>query len=280
MKPLNLKNVTQYVEKNIGDFHKRRLDKIEAINLNEILRSKNPYLFKAKNVNRADEIIEPILNAYISSSEETIFGNWLERLAIFINQSVYNGQKAGVPGIDLDFSDGKSRFLVTIKSGPDWGNDSQVAKMVDNFNTARKRLQTSGARVQITCVNGCCYGRSRPSTELKAKGNYYKMCGQRFWELISGDAKLYIELIVPLGHDAKKRNDEFKASYDALVNKFTKEFLNSYSNAAGNIDWEKLVIFNSSWPIKKVNPKSGLKNISVIKSSTKAITAKTIKKRK
>lgn len=269
MTPLNLKDVTQYVEQNIGDFHKRRLDKIQGINLREILRSKNPYLFKAKNVNRADEIIEPILNAYISSSEETIFGNWLERLAIFINDKVYKGQKAVVPGIDLDFNDGTNRYLVTIKSGPDWGNDSQVAKMIDNFNTARKRLQTSGAKVQPICVNGCCYGRSRPSTEFKVKGNYHKMCGQRFWELISGDPKLYVELIVPLGHDAKKKNDTFKQAYDAIVNKFTKEFLNDFSDAAGNIDWEKLVVFNSSWPISIPKPIKGKSSSSTAKKALK-----------
>lgn len=271
MTPLNLKSVTQYVQQNIGDFHQSRLKKIEEIKLKEVLRKKNPYLFKAKNVNRADEIIGPILDAYISSSEESIFGNWLERLAIFINQSVYGGQKAVVPGIDLDFNNGTNRYLVTIKSGPDWGNDSQVAKMVDNFNTARRRLQTSGAGAQAICVNGCCYGRSRPTTELKAKGNYYKMCGQRFWELISGDPKLYIELIVPLGHDAKKRNEEFKASYDAIVNKFTKEFLNDYSDATGNIDWEKLVVFNSSWPIKP----TALKQAKSIKNTAKKVSVKT-----
>jgi hypothetical protein len=250
IKPLDLQDVTQYVEQTIGDFHKSRLEKVASIDLAKILRSKNPYLFKAKNVNKADEIIEGILSAYISSSEEGIFGNWLERLAIFINQLVYNGQKAGVPGIDLDFSDGANRYLVTIKSGPDWGNDSQVAKMVDHFNSARKRLQTSGAAVQVICVNGCCYGRSRPSSEFKEKGNYYKKCGQRFWELISGDPTLYTELILPIGHEARERNDEFTASYNALVNKLTREFLIDYSDPSGNIDWRKLVIFNSSWPEK------------------------------
>src|SRR2546430_712236 len=101
MKQLNLKDVTRYVEENISTFHQRRLDKVKIIQLKEVLKSKNPYLFKAKNVTTANEIIEGILTAYISSSEEGIFGNWLERLAIFINDSVYYGRKAGVSGIDL-----------------------------------------------------------------------------------------------------------------------------------------------------------------------------------
>ncbi len=103
MKKLSLANVTQYVETHIGEFHQKRLDKIRKIKLKEVLRSKNPYLFKAKDVTTANEIVDGILNAFLSSSEEGIFGNWLERLAIYINDSVYRGRKAGIDGIDLDF---------------------------------------------------------------------------------------------------------------------------------------------------------------------------------
>jgi len=250
MKKLNLKSVTQYVEKNIGDFHQRRLDKVNGIKLKEVLKSKNPYLFKAKNVSSASEIVEGILNAYLSSSEEGIFGNWLERLAIFINDSVYQGRKAGIEGIDLDFDKDGNRYLVSIKSGPNWGNDSQVKKMIDQFDTARKRLATSGNKGSIICVNGCCYGKSREQSEYKSKGNYFKMCGQRFWDFISGEPDLYIKIIDPLGHEATEKNEEFKKSYANLLNRLTKEFLTDFCNDDGSIDWEKLLIFNSSFQTK------------------------------
>jgi len=250
MKKLNLKSVTQYVEKNIGDFHQRRLDKVNGIKLKEVLKSKNPYLFKAKNVSSASEIVEGILNAYLSSSEEGIFGNWLEILAIFINDSVYQGRKAGIEGIDLDFDKDGNRYLVSIKSGPNWGNDSQVKKMIDQFDTARKRLATSGNKGSIICVNGCCYGKSREQSEYKSKGNYFKMCGQRFWDFISGEPDLYIKIIDPLGHEATEKNEEFKKSYANLLNRLTKEFLTDFCNDDGSIDWEKLLIFNSSFQTK------------------------------
>ncbi len=247
MKKLNLQNVTQYVEDNIGEFHQRRLETVNSIKLKEVLKSKNPYLFKATNVSSASEIVEGILNAFLSSSEEGIFGNWLERLAIFINDSVYNGRKAGIEGIDLDFDKEDQRYLVSIKSGPNWGNDSQIKKMCDQFDTARKRLSTSGSKGSIVCVNGCCYGKSREQSEYKSKGNYYKICGQRFWDLISGEPDLYIKIIEPLGHEAAEKNNEFKISYGNLVNRLTKEFLDDFCNQDGSIDWEKLLIFNSSF---------------------------------
>jgi hypothetical protein len=247
METLNLKDVVKYVEDNIGDFHQRRLDKVKSLQLKEILTTKNPYLFKAKNVADANEIIKDILNAYISSSEEGVFGNWLERLAIFINDSVYHGRKAGVSGIDLDFDKDGKRCLVAIKSGPNWGNDSQVKKLIDQFNTARKRLSTSGALVNVVCINGCCYGRTRERYEYKAKGNYYKLCGQRFWDLISGVPTLYTDLIIPLGHEAEAKNEEFKVHYGNLVNRLSREFLQDFCNIDGSINWNKLIVFNSEF---------------------------------
>jgi hypothetical protein len=190
MNHLNLTDVSKYVEDHIGDFHKRRLEKVTGLQLKKVLLDKNPYLFKAKNVKDAHDIVQGILNASVSSSEESIFGNWLERLAIFINDLVFQGRKAGIAGIDLDFDKDDKRYIVAIKSGPNWGNDGQIKNLINEFNTARKRFSTSGGIVNLVCVNGCCYGRTRETYEYKEKGNYYKICGQRFWEIISGDATM------------------------------------------------------------------------------------------
>lgn len=261
MKKLNLYDVTQYVELNIGDFHQRRLDKVTNIKLKEVLATKNPYLFKAKNVTSASEIVEGILSAFLSSSEEGIFGNWLERLAVYINDSVFNGRKAGIAGIDLDFDKDGIRYLVAIKSGPNWGNDSQILKLIDQFNEARRRLSTSGAIINLVCVNGCCYGKGLLRFEYKKKGNYYKMCGQRFWELISGEPDLYTKLIEPLGHDAEAKNKEFNEVYGNLRNRLEREFLIDFVNDDGGINWDKLVKFNSFNQPKIPKVKSQKKSI-------------------
>jgi len=76
------------------------------------------------------------------------------------------------------------------------------------------------------------------------------MCGKRFWEFISGEPDLYIKIIEPLGHEAKERNNEFKISYGNLLNKLTKEFLIGFCKEDGSIDWEKLLIFNSSFEVQ------------------------------
>ena len=91
MKQLNLTDVTKYVEDNIGVFHQKRIERLNRLNLKTVLKKKNPYLFKAKHILTAGEIVQGIADAFISSAEETIFGDWLEGLAIFINQKVYSG---------------------------------------------------------------------------------------------------------------------------------------------------------------------------------------------
>jgi hypothetical protein len=242
MEKLNLKDVLQYVEQNIGTFHQKRIHSLDDLKLSKVLKRKNPYLFKAKYVLTAEKIIKGLVDAHISSNEETIFGDWLEGLAIFINGKVYGGYKSGITGIDLEFDDNGMRYIVTIKSGPNWGNSSQIKKMVTDFKTAKKALRTSNSQLNIVAVNGCCYGRENKPD----KGDYFKYCGQQFWEFISGDNELYIEIIEPLGHKAKEKNDDFLKSYSQMINKFTKEFANDFCKESGEIDWDKLVQFNSA----------------------------------
>ncbi|HPT40699.1 MAG TPA: PmeII family type II restriction endonuclease [Candidatus Paceibacterota bacterium] len=242
MKKLNLQDVSQYVEQHIGTFHQKRIQSLDTLKLSQILKRKNPYLFKAKYVLTAEKIISGIVDAHISSSEEGIFGDWLEGLAIFINGKVYNGRKSTTKGIDLEFDNKGIRNIVNIKSGPNWGNSSQIAKMVSDFKTAKKTLRTSNSQLNIVAVNGCCYGRDNQPD----KGDYYKYCGQSFWEFISGNANLYTDIIEPLGHKAKEKNDEFLKSYAQMINKFTLEFSIEFCKKSGEIDWEKLVRYNSS----------------------------------
>lgn len=230
-----------YVEKNIGTFHQKRLQSINKLKLDQILKRKNPYLFKAKNILTAQDLVKTILDAYLSSQEETIFGDFLEGLAIFVNQQVYNGQKSSAEGIDLEFTKNHIHYLVSIKSGPNWGNSSQIRRMVDNFKKAKKILRTSNHEIHIIAVNGCCYGKENHPD----KGEYLKYCGQAFWEFISNDKNLFIEIIEPLGHKAKEKNQEFYEAYAQIINSFTLEFANKFS-VSGKIQWDSLVKFNSS----------------------------------
>ncbi len=240
MATLEIEDVTGYVEQNIGAFHAARVQSLSTLELSRVLKRKNPYLFKAKNVQTSEVIVKQLLDAYLSSQEETIFGSFLEGLAIYINGIVFGGSKSAAEGIDLEFVRDDIKYIVAIKSGPNWGNSSQIKRMKTNFQQAKKILGTNTSKMNIIAVNGCCYGRDgRPD-----KGEYLKLCGQKFWEFISGNSDLYTDIIEPLGNQAAEKNQEFTDQYAAIINKFTSEFTNEYCEE-GIINWSKIVKLNS-----------------------------------
>lgn len=241
MKPYNNQIAFDYVSHHIDEFHAARIKSLERLRLKTVLKKKNPYLFRAKGIVEASDLIRNLVDAFISSNEETIFGDWLEQLAIYINGQVYGGIKSGIHGIDLEFDKDNVRYIVSIKSGPNWGNSSQIRKMKEDFISAKRTLRTSRSRLTVEAVNGCCYGQDKNPD----KGDYFKYCGQRFWEFISGNENLYQELIIPLGQDAKKRNENYNRLLGGKINIFVAEFVNDFCNADGTINWDKLIEFNS-----------------------------------
>ncbi|MEH0007622.1 MAG: PmeII family type II restriction endonuclease [Flavobacteriales bacterium] len=241
MKRLDLTDVTEYVESHIEAFYRKRIERLDELQLKTVLKKKNPYLFKAKHLLTAGEIVKGITAAFISSNEETIFGDRLEGLAIFINQKVYNGWKSGIQNVDLEFDKGDIRYIVNIKSGPNWGNSSRISKMKSDFKAAIRKLRTGNSNLMVMPINGCCYRMDNKPD----KGDYYKYCGPEFWEFISGNDELYTEIIEPLGYKSKERNDDFAISYSKMCNRFTKEFIHDFCSQDGGIDWVKFVRFNS-----------------------------------
>ena len=94
MKSLNLDEVFNYVENNIGSFHSKRLENLNKLKFSQILKRKNPYLFKAKYILTAPDFVKTLLDSHLSSQAETIFGNFLDVLSIFINGKVKGGKKS------------------------------------------------------------------------------------------------------------------------------------------------------------------------------------------
>lgn len=242
MKKLNLQQIYEYVEKYISIFHKRRLDYVQnKVDLLKILKQKNPYLFKAKNVLTAQDLIKGFFDAFLQSQEETLFGDFIEGLAIFVCGKVYSAKKSELTGVDLEFEKDGIIYIVEIKAGWNWGNSSQIRQLNINFENAKKALRTKIGK-KVVAVNGCCFDKDNKPD----KGGYLKLCGQRFWEFISGEKRLYINIIEPIGHKTKERNDEFMENYARIVNKLTLGFSQQFCDD-GKINWAKLIEYNSGF---------------------------------
>ena len=135
--------IDKYIRKNIARFHNNRLDRIQRLKLTDILKRKNPYLFKAT------QHIQPVL--------------------------------------------------------------------------------------------GICYGKFKTVNN----GEYLKIGGQSFWHFISGSSSLYVDLIEPLGHEARLHNEKYLIEKDNTYNRFAREFTNMFCDDTGQIKWAELVKFNS-----------------------------------
>ena len=165
----------------------------------------------------------------------------MEELAIFVCAKTCDGKKSAAEGIDLEFERDNAVYLVAIKSGPNWGNSSQIARMRDNFRKAKRILGTNAKARNVICVNGCCYGRETTGD----KGDYLKLCGERFWTFISDVPTLYTDIIEPLSQSAVEHDDRFKAEYEIVLERFTQQFRKEFCDSNGLINWEELVRFNS-----------------------------------
>jgi len=240
MNQLDLNQVCTYVNKNIDSFHKSRIKSLEDLKLEKLLK-KNPYLFKAKNITTASELVFGLLDAFLSSSEEKLFGDFLENLAVFIAEMTCDGHKSTAQGVDLEFFNKGIHYVVSIKSGPNWGNSSQQAKLEQDLKNTVTRVRQSLRGINVQPVLGICYGKTKTSF---IRG-YLKVVGQNFWYMISEDKNLYTEIIEPIGYKAKDHNETFHEQKGNVTNRFTKQFIERFCTEIGSINWDKLIEFNS-----------------------------------
>ena len=76
-----------------------------------------------------------------TSQEETLFGSFLEGVAIFVCGKTFDGFKSKRVGLDLEFMRDGRYYIVSIKSGPKWANSDQINRMKTNFEANVRALQ-------------------------------------------------------------------------------------------------------------------------------------------
>ena len=243
--PLNNSYDEQEVVKAVATaletFYANLIEKIDGLNIKKVMKLKNPYLYRAKAMQSASEIVESVLTAFVSSSEETIFGNcFFEPIAI----AASGGNKALAEGIDIMIQDNTTNTIsaIAVKSGPAVFNADSKKRQEQNFMVASKLAQQVKARYEAYI--GYCYGKKKDSGRGKPK-MYQELAGKRFWTELTGDEDFYIKIIGYMGTMPEKYVADYKESYNKAANRLVREFSNSFCKEDGSIDWEKLVEFNS-----------------------------------
>jgi len=233
------KAVIEAIAQALETFYANLIAKIDELNIQKIMKRKNPYLYRAKAMQNAAEIVESVLTAFVSSSEETIFGNcFFEPIAI----AASNGNKALAEGIDIMIQDKgeNTMYAIAVKSGPSVFNADSKKRQEQNFMA--KLAQQAKARYEAYV--GYCYGKKKDSGRGKPK-MYQELAGKKFWTELTGDEEFYKKIITYMGTLPEQYVAQYQESYNKAANRLVREFSNDFCKEDGSIDWEKLVEFNS-----------------------------------
>lgn len=225
----------------LENFYGSLIEKINKLNIQKVMKKKNPYLYRAKAMQSASEIVDSVLTAFVSSSEETIFGNcFFEPIAI----AASGGNKALAEGIDLMIQDDETNtiYAIAVKSGPAVFNADSKKRQEQNFIAASKLAQQAKARYEAYI--GYSYGKKNVTSKGKPK-IYQELAGKKFWAELTGDEEFYKKIITFMGTLPEQYISEYKESYNRAANRLVREFSISFCKEDGSIDWEKLVEFNS-----------------------------------
>lgn len=237
----NEKEVISAIANALETFYGSLIKKIDELDIVKIMKRKNPYLYRAKAMENASEIVENVLGAFVTSSEETIFGNcFFEPLAI----AASGGNKALAEGIDFMIHDNKNNtiYVFAVKSGTSVFNADSKKRQEQNFIAASKLAQQTKARFEAYI--GYAYGKKKESGRGKPK-MYQELAGKKFWAELTGDDEFYIKIIKYMGTMPEKYVASYKESYNKAFNRLVREFSVKFCSEDGSIDWEKLVKFNS-----------------------------------
>ena len=240
--PLNSSYDEQAVCTAVGnaltEFYTALTDKINGIEIKKILKKKNPYLYRAKGISSASQIVEGILAAYVSSSEETLFGNcFFEPIAIVAS----GGQKAVTEGMDITVDKDNTLYSIAVKSGTAVFNADSRKRQEQNFLAAQKRARQ--AKKTFVPVVGYGYGKKRTND---GQGKFYlELAGKDFWEWLTGDSNFYTKIVAFMETRPEKYAETFAEAYSKAENRLIRDFTISYCKEDGSIDWDKLIKFNS-----------------------------------
>ena len=238
---VNEELIVKVISEALDSFYTTLIAKIDTIDIKKIMKRKNPYLYRAKAMDNASDIVESVLSAFVSSSEETIFGNcFFEPLAIVVS----GGNKALAEGVDIMIEDkpGNTITAVAVKSGPSVFNADSKKRQEQNFLAAAKLAKQAKARFEA--IIGYSYGKKK-STDKGVPKIYQELAGKAFWTKLTGDEEFYIKIISYMGNLPEQYVEEYKKSYNKASNRLVREFSNNFCKEDGSIDWEKLVAFNS-----------------------------------
>ena len=226
----------------------KRFASLEKLKLTKLL-NKNPYLYRALGIEDSLELLRQLLIAFVSSSDETIFGNeFFEPLVLWAakhsNQHSGGARNVAVSdgaGVDVSIKNASTHMAIAVKSGKGIFNSQSEKGQNQEFNQIQARAKKSG--LEFMAIVGFGYGRKTDPRKPKV---ILKLAGQRFWSLLTGEDNFYLRIAEAIGVHSSNHGHTYRSAFDKKYNVLVKEFSINFVGEDGSIEWDKVVAFNSA----------------------------------
>lgn len=225
--------------------YERRFAQLNALTLTKLL-NKNPYLYRAIGIQRPDDLLDGLLDARISSSDETIFGNeffeplalWAAGAAKIPARTVSVGAGAGQ---DISIESATEYFAISVKSGKNIFNSQSDKGQKTEFDQLEARLKK--LKKAFHKVVGFGYGRQAAPKVEKA---IMKKAGQDFWELLTGETDFYVRISDAISKPAAIHKATFDEALHKKHSELLRQFMIEFVEIDGTVRWNRVVEFNSA----------------------------------
>ena len=225
------------IKKHHNKLQKSRLNKIKTVTLRKLL-GKNPYLYASRNISTPDKLINSLLTDFLTSSEETMFGeDFFESLGLEISGGVVStGQ-----GTDFSIEQDSEIHVYSFKSGPNIQNASAAQKQGEEFTETSQRLYKTKKRFDPVRIHG--YGKT--SSLANKKTPYRKIAGQAAWQELTGCSDFHIMINEVISQESVHYAASYQEEYEKKLADLTNQFNLNFPSKNGKIDWSSVTEFNS-----------------------------------
>ena len=224
---LSLPQSEQLIEEFEITFARPFAQKMNSLKMKEIIKNKNPYLYRSSGIRTCEDLVHRILQDYVSASVEGNFGKFFEGVARVVSGGI---KPVGGGEVDLDVREGNVARLYAIKSGAKGFNSSSYDKAKRDLNSAERRLRQDRVRTEKKVA--FAYGRKQSSFT----DGIERLSSKQFWAEVSGVPDFYEKLLDICDVLAPLYTADMQAPYDGLLREAHQLFCDG-----SEIDWDKIL---------------------------------------
>jgi hypothetical protein len=212
---------------------KEAINALRALSVNLMFQDRSAYHIM-RCCTSSIFIVARTVDAFIHSSEETRSGNLMERIARSISEPFANPNPIKIEHVytpDLDIILNGRRYIIEVKSAPNWGNSSSRKKLHENMRLIKfaGMKQDAGNNIyrEIVPMLGIWHGDAKTTPETLDR-SYVKLEGQAFATFLTGNPDFYLELGDELDRNGDELTPEFESVREETILRLTDEFDTKY----------------------------------------------------